>query len=220
MLKVNENGDHDRWTLARILDHDPDFILEYIDFVFEQKERPSRYDDSHDYSFVWGRDDYEELMAHITERIYGQEQERTIFANSYLETFFEERDDLSLEVKRKQDRFISSLIKQRHNDPEFMQFVFNVVAGLSPERRRRLLELFLESNQRLEDFQRLPLQPSSYRWTGSAVPVLHERLEYLESILPLLGTVYFLRHKQCVEREIQCIRSRIEHEEKKDFMRD
>jgi hypothetical protein len=219
-LKVNENDDYERSTLARILDCEPDFLFEYVDFMFEEKSRPSRFEDRHDYSFVWLRDDGQELMARITERIYEQERERILLAGSYLDTFFEQRDDNSPEVEEKQDRLLSALIRQRSDDAGFMQFVFNVVAQLAPERRRRLLGLFLEQNKRLEDFQRLPLQPASYRWTGSAVPVLYERARYLESILPLLNAVSLLAHKQYVEQEIQHIRSLIEEHKKKDFIRD
>lgn len=75
-------------------------------------------------------------------------------------------------------------------------------------------------NKNFGDFERLPLQSNSYRWSGSAVPVLQERAEYLESLLPLLVTVDLLRHKQHVEQQVQYIRLRIEQEKKSDFMED
>lgn len=58
VLDARENEDYDRSTLARILDLDPGFILEYIDYMYERKERLSQHDDTHDYSFLWMRDDY------------------------------------------------------------------------------------------------------------------------------------------------------------------
>ncbi len=87
-LDARENEDYDRHTFARILDLDSDFILEYIDHIYEQKERLSQHDDTHDYSFLWMRDDYIELIGRVAERIYEQEQERIILSGTYLETFF------------------------------------------------------------------------------------------------------------------------------------
>ena len=216
-LNLRENEDYDRSTLARILQLDPGFILEYVDYMYEHKERSSRYEDAHEYSFIWMRDDHEELMEQITERIY--EQERTILSGTYLQPFFASGEDES-EVRERQDHFLAVLIERRQDDSEFLEFLFGTIAHLSPERRRFLLGSFLAWNQRFEDFQRLLLQPMSYGWSGSAVPVLQERAEYLESLLPLLNSVDLLQHKQQVEREIQYWRSRVEQEKKRDFIRD
>jgi hypothetical protein len=101
-----------------------------------------------------------------------------------------------------------------------MEFVFEVIAQFSPERRRRFIASFLELNKSFEDFQGLALQPRLYGWTGSAVPVLQQRVDYLESLLPILNTVDLLQHKQYVEREIQAIHSNIEREKKEDFIKD
>ncbi len=218
-LDAHESEDYDRSTLARIADLDPGFILEYIDHMYEGKEWSSRYDDTHDYSFLWIRDDYEKLMVQVAERIYEQEQERAILPDTYLQTFFKNDED-KLQVRERQDHFLAVLIKGRYNDGAFLEFLFDAIVQLIPERRRSLLSSFLAWNKSFEDFQRLLLQPNSYSWSGSAVPVLQERAEYLESLLPLLNSVDLLRHKQHVEREIQYIRSRIEQEKKRDFIRD
>ncbi len=165
------------------------------------------------------RDDYEKLMVQVAERIYEQEQERGILSGTYLETFFKNDEDKH-EVSERQDHCLGVLIERRYSDPDFIQYLFEVIGQLTPERRRFLLGLFVKRNKSFEDFQRLPLQPSWYDWSGSAVPVLQGRAEYLKSLLPLLNTVDLLQHKQYVEREIRAIRSSIEREKKKDFIRD
>ena len=218
-LDKRENEDYDGRTLARILAVDSGFMMEYIDHTYERKEGASRHDDTHDYSFLWMRDDYEKLMVQVAERIYEQEQERGILSGTYLETFFKNDEDKH-EVSERQDHCLGVLIERRYSDPDFIQYLFEVIGQLSPERRRFLLGLFVKRNKSFEDFQRLPLQPSWYDWSGSAVPVLQGRAEYLKSLLPLLNTVDLLQHKQYVEREIRAIRSSTEREKKKDFIRD
>jgi hypothetical protein len=218
-LDKRDNEDYDRRTLARILDLESGFIVEYIDHMYERKEWSSRNNDIHDSSFLWMRDDYEKLMVQVAEQIYEQEQERTILSGTYLETFFRNDEDKP-EVRERQDHCLVVLIESRHNDPDFVQFLFDVIAQLTPERRRSLLGVLLKRNKCFEDFQRVLLQPNSYSWSGSAVPVLQGRAEYLESLLPMLNTVDLLQHKQYVERQIQVIRSDIEREKKKDFIGD
>lgn len=218
-LETNEHEDHDRSTLARILDFDSEFIVEYIRYMYERKEWSSRYDDTHDYSFLWLRDDYRKIMEQIVERIYKEEQERIILSGTYVQAFFWTNEN-ELEVEERQKHFLADLIRRHYKDRAFLEFLFEVIAHLAFERRRSLLELFLTWNKNFEDFERLPLQSNSYSWSGSAVPVLQDRAEYLESLLPLLDTVDFLQHRQHVEREIQYIRLRIEQEKKEDFISD
>jgi len=44
------------------------------------------------------------------------------------------------------------------------------------------------------------------------------RVDFLESLLPMLNTAELLRHRQRVEHMIQYLRDKIEREKKKDFI--
>lgn len=123
-------------------------------------------------------------------------------------------------LQDRQDKLLKRLIENRHQDIEFMQFVFNVITQLSYERRCSFIDLFIENNKKFEDFEKLPIEPNFWSWEGSAVPMYQGRIEYFESLLPLLNTVDFLQHKQYIERKIQCLREKIEWEKKKDFTED
>ena len=52
------------------------------------------------------------------------------------------------------------------------------------------------------------------------MPMLQKRLDYFETLMPLLNTVDLLEHKQYIEMIIQGIQHDIEREKKKDFMED
>jgi len=219
-LKADSDMDYDGKTFTSILNKEPNFILEYLDWMYKEKKRLNRYDDTLDYTFIWVRDDYEYLMIQVTEYIYEREVEREFLQSTYLETYFvlknNEKDNAT--VMERQDRFLKCLIERQHDDPNFMEFIFSVIANFTPERRLPFVVLLLEHNKKLELFQRIPLMPNSWGYTGSAVPVLQKRADYLEKLLPLLNTVDLLEHKQYVERQIRDLHSDIELEKKSDFM--
>lgn len=222
MQVTQHDPDYDGGTFSRILDLDPDFILEYLDQMFDGRAAEGWNEDNRDYSFLWMRDDYMVLMTRVAESIYEREKQWTGFLNTGLENFFglgENAKD-SPEIKRKQNLFLESLIKQRHHDLPFMKLVFNLIAEFPSERRLPFIALFLEHNNNYEDFRRLPLEPSSGTWWGSAVPRYQSRMEYFESLLPLLNTVEFLQHKRHIQQRIQRIRLEIEREKKRDFIQD
>jgi len=222
VLKVDFHTDHDMKSFANILDADSNFILEYIDWIYKQKEESYRFDVGQNYSFIWKRDDYEELMNRAIAYTYKREKEQSFSFYSCIEKFFIlKADDKDNEfLWKRQDHLLSQLIEHQHQDVEFMQFIFNIVMTFSYTRRHQLTAVFLNHNKNFEAFEKIPLEPSSWSWTGSAVPMYQRRIEYLESLLPLLNTVDFLQHRQYVEQYIQSYRGVVEREKKKDFMED
>jgi hypothetical protein len=219
--RIEQYLDHDGVSFARILEKDPDFILKYVDIMCEGKEWPNRYDDTRDYSFIWLRDDSEELMVRVTERIYEAERKHGASIAIYLKTFFILRKEkISEGIKIRQNDLLNTLIERRCNEPDFMKFIFGLISFFSPKKRLQFVAVFLEYNKDFDIFQRLPLEPNHWGWSGSAVPMHQKRMEYLNSLLSLLNTVDFLQHKQYIERLIQGLQVQIEHEKKKDFIGD
>ncbi|MBH8574961.1 ATP-binding protein [Nostocaceae cyanobacterium CENA369] len=222
ILKVDWHTDDNGQYFEYILDIDPNFILEYINWIYEQKEQSYHFDNTRDYSFLWRHESYEVLMSQVVDHVYEKELEQVLLRYNSLKDFFillaEAKDNTILQER--QDKLLKRFIETRHQDIEFTQFVFNVITQISYERRSSFIALFLEHNKKIEDFKKLSLESNFLSWEGSAVPMYQKRVEYLESLLPLLNTVDFLQHKQYIEQKIQYLRGKIEQEKKKDFMED
>ncbi len=212
-------ADYGGHTFSQIMDLDGDFILEYIDYMYEKEEYWSRYDDC-DYSFIWRRADSDDVITRIADRLYKHEIELGLLSMTRLLNFFRPGGDGKTEpgIREKQDRLLSQFIAQRYGDADFMEVVFAVIAEFPPPRRKPFVSLFLNYNKDFKTFEKLKLEPYSQSYEGSAVPMLQEKLEYYEALLPFANTVQLLKHKQNLEQEIQAIRSRIEYEKKIDFI--
>ncbi len=222
VLDVDQHMDFDGRTFQRIINHDAGFATEYINQMYNKKKWIGRHDDTRDYSFLWIRNDFDEIMKGIIDQIYAQEVSGHILPFSYVEAFFrikEPNKDIEKLIE-KQDRLLTELIEQRCEDVDFMAFIFLEITVFPVERRRKFLRLFLEKNKNFESFKKLPLETSLLQWSGSPIPMHEGRVNYLESILPLLDTVDYLQHKQFIERKIQGIRQDIENEKKAEFIED
>ena len=218
VLKTNWHKKYDNQIFTYILDLDPNFIFEYIDWINRQKEQSDHFRDTRDYSFLWRYENHEKMMSKIVEYIYIKEQEHHLLhINFFILT--EGAQDNAL-IEERQDSLLKKLIRKWNKTVEFIRFLFNDICDFSYERRLRFISVFLEGNNNFEDFEKLPLEPYTWSWQGSAVPLYQSRVKYFESLLPLLNTVDFLQHKQYVERQIHYLRERIEQEKKKNFMED
>ena len=219
VLGVELHGDYSGSSLGKLLDLDQQFIIKYLENLYSQKEWVSVHDSHIDYGPLWERADFEEVITLAAHFIFEKER-RIQWSDGHFRAFFLGRqqgfpDQL---VQERQDRFICKLIEQHCHDGDFISFLLHVISSFAPERRRGFVKKFLEVNADFEDFKRLPLEPSSWSWSGSLVPTLHARSEFLQSLVPMLNNVDFLRHKYHVEQSIQSLRLHIEHEKKKDFM--
>lgn len=220
VLTMDPHSDYNRQTLASILEVDKNFIFEYVDWKYDGKKWLSRHDDMHDYSFLWLRNDFKELMGRLLKHIYNKENQVETYSSNYLETFFlvAKKDGNSKVIRDRQKELILDLIQVSNHDLGFMKFIFSLVVNLEEEKRRMCLAAFLEHNNDFDDFKRLPIE--SHLWTaiGSLVPVIQKRIDFLDSLLSLVGTVELLQHRQYLEQEIEGLRKYMEAEKRRDFI--
>lgn len=219
----SRHSDFDGKLFSQLLDLNPTFIEEYINWKYKTAEKGwlSSHDDHRDYSFIWERADHHEIINRVVNTIYENEKDGYVSISPYLEVFFQKRNrEPSSEVQMAQDVYLLSLIGQRNKDVHLMRYLFGVISDFTPERRRLLIEQFVQHNKSFDVFEDLPLEPNSWSSNGSWVPVLQGRVNFWESLLPMLNTVELLRHKQYVERHINNLHANIEREKKADFMED
>ena len=70
-----------------------------------------------------------------------------------------------------------------------------------------------------EDFERIPLIPTSWSWSGSAVPIYSAWIEFLESLLPSLVGLKWIKHKNYIETQISYLKRKIESEQIDEILR-
>jgi hypothetical protein len=205
-------------SLKHLLIQDPNFIEEYIDRMFQIYEEPGRRDDQRNYGFIWTLPNYAEIMTKIVLLIHEREQGIFILGDSYLNSFFiRHADRWPEEADSRIEAFLRNFIALNSRDAGLMLRIFELATSCRGENRFAMIKTFLHHNSNLEDFFQLPLEPNSWSWSGSAVPMHEKRINFLESILPLLEGLDFLGHRQRVEDLIASIRSNIERELKRDF---
>jgi hypothetical protein len=213
------HDDHDSATLSQILELDPEFMNEYIEWVYAPKGEGTRwYHDSQDYSTLWRHQNYREIFSGIVDLVYQKRKDARWYIE--LRQFFtpdiEERLDADIEYK--QEQLLSDLIKSRYEDIDFIEFLFETITYFPKERRSRLMFTFLQINKSFADFKRLGIEPLVMSWSGSAVPVYQELIDYLKSILRMLDSSRLLEHRAYIQQRIDAWEHRKNQEKKQDFM--
>jgi hypothetical protein len=216
---VDRHVDYDLQSFKSILDLDPDFIIEHISWIFKNKGQSYYLDNSHNYSFLWRREDYMDLTNRTLEHIYKTENSCFLLNSFGLKLFLLKGEDRDGEcLCNKQDALLENIIKNQYHDIKFIQFIFGIATQFSCQRRSQLIAIFVENNNNFEDFQKIPLESPLNSWSGSAIPMYQAKIDYYDSLIPFLNKIELLQHRQYIEKRIQSYRETVEYEKKKDFM--
>ncbi len=215
--KVEQHADYGGTTFTALLDNDQAFIDRYLEDKFSIKDYLNRHDDSRDYSFIWLRDDCINIMQRITSIVFERECKGHCFG--YYESFFNKSVNPQTDnsILEKQDEYLLKEIETEFDKNEYMRFLFSVIVGFPLKRKMIFFRAFLDKNKKYDDFKNLPYQPTISSWSGSAVPMLQEKIDFFEKIIQLCNSVELLKHRQFIEQRIQEIRNQIQHEKKRDF---
>lgn len=152
----------------------------------------------------------------IYDKIFDQLMKNCDFPEKSVPCFLE---SLLLPIRKepdlleRQDKWIRQCIQRFSNDKAKMYCLFSVVSKLEIGRKKGYILLFLEKNPLFEDFKRIPLIPTLYSWSGSAIPVYSAWIEFLESLQSNLVGLKWLKHKQYIERRINTLKKEIESEQ-------
>lgn len=215
--RVDHHADYDGSFLTILLDNDQAFIDRYFKDKFSRKDYLSRHDDCRDYSFIWMREDFDNVMERITSVIFEQERKGKCF--DYYESFFNKSVNPQTDnsILDKQNNYLIKEIETKFDENEYMRFLFSVVSGFPLKQKMIFYKSFLDKNRSFDDFREIPYEPTISSWSGSAVPMLQEKIDFYEGVAQLCNSVELLKHRQFLEQRIQEIRNQIQHEKKRDF---
>jgi GTPase SAR1 family protein len=216
----SEHFDYNGEFLTEFLKVYPDLIDEYLIQVTQpEKYRYRKYEHYMErLRGVWKENDYINKVDYIVCKLYELfEDSRWDFEHCVEHLFVLEYNDKE-EIVARQNEWFDKCVENNYNDSGFMNSLFGVISELPVDRRRKALLKFLSLNSNYDDFEKIPLEPSSWGGSGSMIPYMQNRITYLSSLIPSLSGVKYLKHKQRVEQHIDMWKERIKSEEIRELL--
>lgn len=215
----SSHEDYDGEFLAEIVRKNPDFLYRYLKFGMEQANDYRR---DHDawvtrLEFIWKEDSYIFYADQILTYLLKDDGLRPWIFSSILDHVLRPHEGRSKDTQR-QDDWIQHVIENGYSDKRCMCILFEAISDHSCERRRTAIRIFLEHNIDFELFDSLYLEASGWGGVGSMIPYMQARITYLNSLLPLLSGLDFLKHKKKVEHSIEIWKCRIKEEEVRELL--
>lgn len=216
----SEHFDYNGEFLIEFLEDYPEFIDEYL----IQATQPEKYIYRKYESYmnrlrgVWKQNDYMNRVDCIVRKLYKLFENIRWDFEHCAEHLFVLEQNANEEIVAKQTEWIDKCIENKYDDSDFMNSLFSVLSGLPTDRRRKALLKFLSLNSNYDDFEKIPLEPSSWGGSGSMIPYMQNRIDYLASLIPYLSGLKYLKHKQRVEKYIDNWKEHIKQEEIRELL--
>lgn len=115
-----------------------------------------------------------------------EDRAAVIFANS---------QDTSDCIKQRKMQWIKSYIGKHVEDVHNLQTVFEVIAIFFPSDRKVFLLELINYTKDIELFKKIPLFPSSASWSGSEVPLIDKKIEFLSNLIISFKGVELIEHR-------------------------
>lgn len=104
--------------------------------------------------------------------------------------------------KNRPDEWIKRYIFKYAKDRGRMVLLFNGISSFHNEKKKEYLQLFVLNNKKFELFKELQLFPWITSYSGSEVPIIQNKIDFLSSLLPVLRGIDFLEHASYIGKEI------------------
>lgn len=220
-ISYSNHEDFDGALLYAIISVDTSFLYRYLDCLIIAQEGHFRVHNDYDIARllkIWDTEQYIDLADGVFDYCYDKREESIHWLYWSPVNMMLHHEASHQEIIVKQDLWIQHTIEKYGHDGERMHQLFVAIEELSCERRKKAVEKFLSLNANPDVFEQLPLEPSHWGGTGSMIPYMQERIEYLRSLLPLVSGIKYLKQKQRIEREVDCWKQRIHSEEVRELL--
>ena len=74
-----------------------------------------------------------------------------------------------------------------------------IVVNILPDLELEYILEFLKVNKNLEDFKEIPLFPRSYSYSGSEIPLIMKKIDFLKLLKDNLKGIDYIGHRKYIE---------------------
>lgn len=217
LLSCDSQFDYDGSCLKEIYEHYPSILDLLFDLYYYKKDYLTD-NDTIRLGKLFEFNDYENVIDYIIEKLFKAQKEFYFWEGKSIFGMLINKN-LSSQYTNRPDNWIKHFISKYYNDKNQMPRIFNGISYLRYDQRTEYFKTFLSNNKSFEAFEKLPLFPSLMSWSGSEVPLIQEKIDFLNSLLPLLSGLDYLEHKNYIAKQIEDLKKRMKEVEINEIIR-
>lgn len=209
-IKSNNLVDYGGKLFIKIFEKRSEIWKEYIDWV-----KSNIYRDGYEQiviGLVWKTQKWKECIDYAFDILI--KDDKAFFLEQPSKLLFSKTKDENLNMRKKQ--WLLDYLHKSHNDIDRCAIIIYVVINVMPDWKLDFILEFLKENKNIEDFKRIQLFPMSSSWSGSEIPLIIDKIRFVETLKEQLKGVDYIEHRRHLEevrRGLESYKKHIEIEE-------
>lgn len=194
-LKVGYHFDYDGKLFTKIFDQQPAIWNEYVNWVKSKDNIYGELNEKEIFELIWNVDKWRECVEYAFKVLV--DDDKIFYIKNPVILLFAKAIDTTM-FERKKSWLIEKLGENSLNI-ERCKNLIDVVVNVLPDWKLIYILEFLKANKNLEDFKKIHLFPSSCSWSGSEIPLIIEKIDFLRLLKENLQGIDYIDHREYLE---------------------
>ena len=186
--------DYEGMLFFKILEKNPLIWKAYVNWVKENIHRDSY--EQKIFELIWSTEEWREYIGYAFKVLI--EDDWSFLIEVPAQLLFAMTDERN--VTKKQQWLLDKLHAEIA-DIEKCRKIINVVVTVMPDWKTDFILEFLKENKEIKDFKKIYLFPLSCSWSGSEVPLILDKINFLRSLKDSLKGIDYIDHRKYLEEQ-------------------
>lgn len=211
-LTHDRDRDYDGKLLIAIARYDESIIIDYFEHLLAKDRYYNNHADNIDY--IWKLDSYKIWINKFIDLLYDKGSHFYFNTEKIGQMIFINSDKEDDKLYARKETLLLDYIKNNINNESKIIYIFNVISELSKSTRSRCIKHLAKLDVDFSIFKNIRFEPSSWGgWTGSLIPQLQTKIDFLHDLLPHFTGIQFIEHRAKIEQMIENYKGNIIQEE-------
>lgn len=207
-VEYSNNVDYDGKLFYTVFDKRPNIWKEYVDLV-KKHLRHVEYEQNI-FNLIWSTENWQECIEYAYSVLI---DDMGFFIEYPAQLLFGRAEQESEVVQNRKKQWLLDSLHENCMDVSKCRDLIDVVVNVMPYWKQDFILEYLENNKKIDDFKSINLFPMSVSWSGSEVPLIIEKILFLQSLNEKLKGVDYIEHRNYINktrRDLEAYKERVE----------
>lgn len=201
--------DYDGILFSKIYEKCPTIWNEYVDWVKSKDIMRGEGNEHSIFERVWDEDKWQECVEYAFENLIADDT--VFYIKEPAGLLFAKSANITLSERKK--CWLHKKLREYNYEVDKCKRLIDVVVEILPELKLEYIHEFLKNNKNIEDFKKIHVFPSSCSWSGSEIPLIIEKIDFLKLLKERLKGIDYIDHRKYIEdycMELEQYKDRVE----------